>query len=206
VKLLVVEDQPLFRSGLKRILEDDSEIEVIALADSAEMALENLTGVDVVLTDLSLPLRDGLWLVAHLARSRPDLPVLVITLHREPTMVRSVMEAGARGYVLKTAEPTQLREAVCAVADGKRYIQSGLILSEVTSGPRLSIAEIEILQLASRGLDLREVRSRLKMSPPSFRSRERSICRKLEADGIAQAIVKARAQSILVSEKHTRST
>lgn len=194
IELLLVDDEALFRGGLRRLLEADPELHVRAEALSAEQALEHVvhTRFDVVVTDLTLPERDGLWLVRRL-REEPVPPrVVVVSMHEDPRVVDQVIAAGA-AYLLKTATPEELRRAVHQAAGGA---------PPQAARSRLSLAEVELLHLARKGLEPAAICSRLALSDVTFRSRVRSLCRKLQSVDLAAAVDQALEDKLLISDTH----
>lgn len=207
MRILLVEDQGLFRQGLKRLLEAEPCLRVTGEAGRAEEALERLeqSSFDLLMTDLSLPDRDGLWLVRRVAQDHPDLPVVVVSMHQDPRTVQRTLQAGARGYLLKTATAEQLLQAVHCAARGETYLQPELDPKAPLPPdplPTLSLAEVEVLHFARRGLLPEEVRQRLSLSEPTFQSRVRSICRRLGVDDLTAAVERALEARVLIADEH----
>lgn len=207
LRVLLVEDVKLFRRGLKRILEMDAGVRVTGEASRADEALARLdeASFDLVMTDLSLPGHDGLWLVRRMQADHPSIPVVVVSLHEDPRLVRRALEAGALGYLLKSADAAQVRAAVGAAARGDTYLQPGL--EEAPPDPAdqasdLSLAEVELLLLARDDLDPETLREKLGLSVPSFDSRVRSLCSKLQVLDLAAALDRALEEKVLVSSEH----
>lgn len=205
MKILLVEDQVLFRKGLKELLEGGGLGAVCHEVGSATEALSRVAmeAYDLLLSDLTLPDFDGLWLLRKLRQERPELPVLVVTMHERSRTVRAALDAGAVGYILKDARTEDLLEAVRSAASGRRYLQPRLKTEAGTSQiPNLGLADLELLQLARRGWNDDAIRERLSLSPASFRSRIKSLCRKLGGDNLAAAVVRALEEGVLVSDAH----
>jgi DNA-binding NarL/FixJ family response regulator len=207
IEILLVEDQVLFRRGLKVMLKLEADLAVEGEASSAEEALValGLRNYSMVITDLTLPDRDGLWLIRRLHEEYPNVAVLVISMHENPRAVERTFEAGASGYVLKTAKTEQLLEAVRTVAQGQRYLQPELLRESSPTAarePLLSLFDLEILHYARRGLETERIRSNVNLSPSSFDSRVRSLCRKLQATDLSGAVKRALEESLLVSDTH----
>lgn len=159
------------------------------------------------MTDLTLPDRDGLWLLRRVRHDHPALPVVVVSMHEGSRTVRAALEAGARGYLLKTATPEQLLEAVRCAAQGQIYVQpelAGQATVETPSQPPLSLADVELLHWCRRGLPVDAIRERLSLSTPSFESRVRSLCRRLQASDLEAAVARAVGESLLIPDDHGR--
>lgn len=206
LQIMLVEDQMLFRRGLKSLLEEDSAVRVRCEASRACEALDLLAqgGIDVVMTDLSLPDRDGLWLIRHVQQDYPDVPVVVVSLHDDPRMVRRALQEGARGYLLKSATPEQMLGAIRLAARGEAYLQPELTTGDDDGSPlpSLSLAELDLLHFVRSGLDPSTVRERLGLSTPTYESRVRSVLRKLGVEDLPTAVARALEQSVLVPDEH----
>lgn len=128
--ILLVEDHKVFAKALLRVLSTNKDLSVVAVADTAEKALEQLPGlkVDLVLADISLPKMSGIDLVGELHEKYPGLPCAVLSGHNSRQYVRSALDAGARGYMVKE-NPGGILEGIKRVLNGELYISK-----EVESG------------------------------------------------------------------------
>jgi len=124
IKVLLADDHSIVREGLRRIIEESEDIEVIAEADDGRIAIqlaqEKLP--DIAVVDISMPGLDGLEVVSQLKVYRPELPIIILTMHEEEQYVVRAIEAGAMGYVTKRSAPEQLVKAIRQVMDGSRYL------------------------------------------------------------------------------------
>ena len=206
MKVLLVEDQHLLREGLKMVLEADREIRVVAQAGSAQQALESSSDCDAVVMDLSLPDMDGLECIVRLRASGYRQPILVVTMHSAGAIVRRALNVGANGYVLKSAEPTELRRALRAVHSGQSYVQEclqdTLTSAPEPAAPMLTGHELNLLRWAGRGQPLEECSISLGLSLATARSLLRSLCRKLQAEDLTQGVVRARELGLLLPDRH----
>jgi DNA-binding NarL/FixJ family response regulator len=204
MKLLMVEDQALFRSGLKRYLEAELKDCQITEASTAQDALAALSRErqDLMLTDLSLPLYDGLWLIQRLREDGCELPILVLTLHDRPQTVGRALTLGANGYLLKSTEPDQFLIAVESLLAGGSYVDARLRPQDDAKLPKLSLTSIELLNHLRAGLEPERIREELKASQPTYQSMTRSLCRKLQIDDLNGAVKQALKLGLLVSENH----
>ncbi|RPJ26282.1 MAG: DNA-binding response regulator [Chloroflexi bacterium] len=125
--LLLVEDHEIFAQSLLRILQDRGKLDVVAIAGSAEEALEKIPdlSVDLVLVDVSLPQRSGISLVFVLHEKYPDLPCVMLSGHLSPHYVRRSLEAGARGYLMKDSGG-EILDGIQHVLEGEIYISKEL--------------------------------------------------------------------------------
>jgi DNA-binding NarL/FixJ family response regulator len=124
IKVLLADDHSLVRAGLRRIIEESKDIEVVAEADDGrtaiQLAQEKLP--DIAVVDISMPGLDGLEVVSQLKVYRPELPIIILTMHEEEQYVVRAIEAGAMGYVTKRSAPEQLVKAIRQVMSGSRYL------------------------------------------------------------------------------------
>lgn len=174
IRLLLVDDHPLVRHGLRQVLEDEADIEVAGEAGTTEQALAALRAgaFDVVVLDLGLPGRSGIEALPELLRHESAPRVLVLSVHPEGPMALRAIEAGAAGYLSKAASPDELVRAIRKVARGGRHV--GAVLAEEMArhlqggsagSPRLSTRETTVLRLLASGLPLKEIARQLGLSP-----------------------------------------
>jgi two-component system invasion response regulator UvrY len=164
IRVLIVDDHAILRAGVREMLADEEDLEVVGEAGSAEEALQLLnsgTKVDVVVLDITLPGQSGIELLKHLRSERPELAILVLSMHPERSFAVRLMRAGADGYVPKMIVPEELVRAVRAVGTGRRYITpivAELLASDCASddaGPlhnRLSERELQVFTRIARGI------------------------------------------------------
>jgi two-component system invasion response regulator UvrY len=164
IRVLIVDDHAILRAGVREMLSDEADLRVVAEAGSAEEALQTLrngTGVDVVVLDITLPGQSGIDLLTQLRRDRPDLAILVLSMHPERSFAVRLMRAGANGYVPKMIVPEELVKAVRAVGTGRRYITpivAELLASDCAAdeeGPlhnRLSERELQVFTRIAKGI------------------------------------------------------
>ena len=205
VRVLVVDDHPTFRSGLRAILSTDPVIEVVAEASSGEQALE-LAGEanpDVVLMDLSMPGMGGVATTARLLESAHPPRVLVMTMTDADASVFASLRAGALGYLLKDAAPEEILSAIHAVAEGRAALGArpaermlsyfaGPAARAARPFPQLSDREREVLDLLAAGRDNAHIAATLFLSPKTVRNHISNIIAKLQVPDRAQAIIVAR--------------
>jgi DNA-binding NarL/FixJ family response regulator len=157
-RIVVVDDHPVFRKGLAALLRSDGHDVVAEASDGQEaIALVQQERPDLVLMDLSMPIRDGFEATAHITARHPDTRVVVITLFDDEASVVRALQAGASGYVSKQAEPEQITGAVDAALRGAMWLGAGVARppfpSQVAEAlPALTPRELVIADLVSRGL------------------------------------------------------
>jgi DNA-binding NarL/FixJ family response regulator len=204
LRVLVVDDHPLFRFGLCAALAQRDDIEVVGEAAGGHAAIDVATAAkpDVIVMDLHLPDLGGVEATRAITNADPKVGVLVLTMFDDSESVFNAMRAGARGYLLKGAEPDELVRAVQAVARGEaifgqsiaaqvlRYF-NGLNASTV-SFPELTAREREVLELIAAGRNNSEIAQVLSLSGKTVRNHVSIIFSKLRVADRAQAIVRAR--------------
>ncbi len=201
-RVLIVDDHPIVRHGLARMIEASpdlavcGEVETVADAKHAIRELEP----DVVIVDLTLGQGDGLELVRDVRAQRPGLPMLVLSMHEESIYAERMVAAGARGYIMKEAASDQLLIALRRVLAGKVYLSEALTArlrargaaptGEATEDPlrRLSNREMQVLGKLGRGLSSRAIATDLTLSVKTVESHRQSIKRKLNLANNAQLL------------------
>jgi len=169
IKVLLADDHSIVREGLKRVLEESKEIEVIAEAKNGKQALKEAMEKlpDVAIIDISMPGMDGLEVLTRLKAYCPEVPALILTMHDEEQYVVRAIEAGAFGYVTKQSAPEQLVKAVKKVHSGGRYLTqkaSEALALRVIQGNKtgsliesLSMRELQVLRKLAMGSTNREI-------------------------------------------------
>jgi DNA-binding NarL/FixJ family response regulator len=199
LRVLVVDDHPVVRAGLTALVEaDDSMVVVASAASVAEAsAVEPEAPPDVCVLDLHLPDGDGITLGASLKRRWPSTRVLVLTMSSDPAAVIRSLGAGLDGYLLKDADPVELRAAISAVAHGATVLgrnTSGPLLVAASALPEVSpLAALdsrdrEILSLLVSGLGPSQIGQRLYLSPKTIRNRISTMLAKLGVSTREEAI------------------
>ena len=168
-RLLVVDDHAIVRSGIRRLLSERPDIEVLEAASGEEaMSAVFDTPVNLIVLDLNLPGLGGLELLRRLVRAVPKIPILIFSQHAEAIYATKALEAGAQGFVSKNAMPEEFLEAVDAVLGGgvavERSIQRDMALRDVVEDAYLkplTERDIEILRLLAAGNSLSEIAAKL---------------------------------------------
>jgi two-component system, NarL family, invasion response regulator UvrY len=166
VKILIVDDHPIVRAGLKRLLTAEAGFEVREAASGREaLSVFREQQPTLVILDLNLPGIGGLEVLARLKAVSPGARVLVLSMHDDETHVTRALRAGAAGYLTKNAPPEELLEAIERVAEGHTYIEreiaEGLVFASIRSSPDplkdLSSRDLEILRLLAEGRSLSQI-------------------------------------------------
>lgn len=205
IRVLIVDDHPVFRLGMTALLHSLDHVQVVAEAENAAEAYAAVEAdlPDVVLMDLHLGEDSGIEVTRDLLRRHPDLAVLVITMQEDDESVVAAVRAGARGYLLKGASPEEVERALRAVANGEMILGpkvAARAMATVTSGrtaarvpfPELTDREREVLDLVARGFDNTTISRRLVLSPKTVRNHVANVLNKIAASDRSAAIVAAR--------------
>jgi len=205
--VVVVDDHALLRDGTRRILEAHPDLQVVGEAASGEVALAlvNQLHPDVVLMDISLPEMNGIEVARRLTQDHPDVRVLMVSAYDEDVYIRGALEAGAAGYLSKTAPGDELVQAVRAVAGGTNVLQSGLMARLLISSRRpergvadLTERELEVLSLLAEGLHNRELAARMNIGTRTVDRLCDNIYAKLGVSSRTEAVVRAISTKLLI--------
>lgn len=199
LRVLIVDDHPAIRVGVRRILARDAPDVDLGEASNQREALERLRteSWSLVLLDLSLPDRSGFELLTEIKDLRPNLPILVLSMHTDEGFVLRSLKAGASGYLAKSCPPEELVAALRKVAAGHRYITPEVseLLIERLQAPQdrpphetLSSREHEVMLLLGRGSSLREIGERLCLSESTVSTYRSRILTKLHLKNNAQLV------------------
>lgn len=205
IRVIVVDDHPVFRLGMSALLGSLAGVTVVGEAGDAATVHDLIARElpDVVLMDLHLGDDSGIEVTRDIAKLRPGVAVLVITMQEDDESVVAAVRAGARGYLLKGASPDEVERAVRAVANGEMILGprvAARAMAAVTAGrtaarlpfPELTDREREVLDLVARGYDNTTISRRLVLSPKTVRNHVANVLGKIGAADRSAAIVTAR--------------
>ena len=175
IKVIIADDHAILREGLKQILAETEDIEVIADAQNAAEAIKlaGTKGLDVMVLDISLPDRNGIEACGIIKKEYPHVPVLMLSMHREDVYAIRALRVGASGYLSKQGASDQLVTAIRAVAKGKKYISEEVALAlanQVNGGlekpihETLSNREFQTLTMIASGQSVSEIADNLSLS------------------------------------------
>jgi DNA-binding NarL/FixJ family response regulator len=193
IRILLVDDHPMLRGGLSRLIEKMPDCQVCGESANAAGAMEMIPRLSptLVILDISLPDRNGLELLKDLRLLYPDLPVLVFSMHDEMLYAERVIRAGARGYLMKGADAEKLSEAIECVLAGERYLSrkvSSHLLATLSGNrttnklrlERLTDRELEIFELIGRGGTNSQIAEKLHISPKTVDAHRSNMKTKLD--------------------------
>ena len=202
-RVLIADDQTLFRAGLSRLLNEDSRLEVVGQAVDGQDAVKQAAKLkpDVVLMDLKMPGIDGIEATRQITEADPSIKVLMLTTFETDSNVIQALKAGASGYVLKDCSADAIASSVVAVISGEKVMASAvanrvLAMLTGTTTPKefydgLTNREIEILKLLANGMANKQIAYRLKISEKTVRNHVSNTYEKLGIYDRSQAVLYA---------------
>jgi len=211
IRVLVVDDHAIVRTGLRRVLDAEPDIETVGEAPNAERAVFEAMEhkPDVVLMDVVMPGKSGIEGMPALLQAVPEAKVLILSMQDDPRYVREAFDAGASGYVLKEAADTEVVSAVRAVASGDRYVHpilgARLVAAEADERKRdeadpLSDREREVLRLLALGHTNQEIAKMLYISVRTAETHRAHIMQKLRLTSRAELVRHALSEGLLDEE------
>jgi len=211
IKLALADDQVLFRRGLTMLLRDLPDVQVVFECSNGEELLTGLknNAVDVVLLDLEMPVLNGMDAMKRMREEFPRVKVIVLSMHSEEKFIVHLMELGANGYVLKTAEPDEIEDAIHAVATTgyhfspmvSRVMLHGLVKKEklrptFDEVDPLTERELDVLRLICEELTTTEIAGKLFLSPRTVEGYRNNILQKIGARNTAGIVVYAMSKGL----------
>ncbi len=196
ITVLLVDDHSLVRRGFRRMLEDESDMEVVGEAGSGEDSIKLAKELhpQVVVMDCALPGMNGLQATRQIMEDAPQTAVLMLSMHSESTWVRQAIEAGARGYVLKNALDLELGAAIRKVAAGETVFDPQVEQRSVLKGERnaaLTQRELQVLQMIVDGKSNKEIATALELSANTVAVHRANIMNSLGIHKTAELVVYA---------------
>ena len=208
IRLLIADDHPIVRKGLRALLEDQPDIKVVGEAADGNEAVEQARefGPDVILLDLMMPGKDGLSAIGEIKREQPNARILVLTSYFEDEQVFPAIKAGALGYLLKDSSPQELLQAIRDIARGQSALHPAIALKVIrelnhpadlpaTTDP-LTARELEVLTLLGQGMSNAEIAVRLTISERTVGTHISNILSKLHLASRTQAALYALKQGL----------
>ena len=206
VRILIADDHAVYREGLRAVLGPEPDMEIVGEAGAGKEVVERAAELrpDVVLMDIQMPQINGIEATRLILETNPDVGVVVLTMFEDDDSVFSAMRAGARGYVLKGAPPSEILKVLRAVAGGEAYFGPEMArrlmdffaapkpASPTEAFPELSPREVEILDLIAQGHTNAKIAARLHLSPKTVGNHISHIFTKLQVADRAHAIIRAR--------------
>lgn len=208
IRLVVVDDHALFRAGLVSLLDEMNEFQVLGEAGNGREALEIIekTQPDIVLLDVNMPVMNGVETVTALRQADAGCHIIMLTISKHEDDLFGAIQAGADGYLLKNAEPEELRKAILQVAEGQSVVSPEVtrpLLKAVASNQGLvldgglSKREVEVLEHLAQGKTTTQIAEDLFVSENTVKTHVRHILGKMEASNRAEAVSKATQMGLI---------
>lgn len=208
IRVLLVDDHPMFRFGVRSLIETEDDIDVVGEAANGSEAVEMADELmpDVIIMDLVMPEMDGVEATRRVMRNHPDAVVLIFSVVDDDAVFEA-MRAGAKGYLLKGASREETLRAIRAIASGEAIFSPGAaqrllsyfnpeLTRELSPFPELSTREREMLDLIARGMTNPEIADELGLSIKTVRNRVSIIFSKLQVKSRSEAIIRARKSGL----------
>src|ERR1700735_2129838 len=197
IRILIADDHPLMRRGLRLSVEEDPGLKVVGEASDGEVALELITKLQphVALLDIEMPKLDGLGVAREVVKRRLKTAIIILTLHSNQDLFRSAMDLGCKGYILKDSAVQEVVAGIHAVASGRPYISSAITTDllqrqnqPVTKSSNaltshLTPTEVRIMQLIARGKTSKAIGAELSIHYRTVENHRTNMCRKLDLEG-----------------------
>jgi len=208
IRVLLADDHVIVRAGIRQVLEHASDIQVVAEAGDGETA-QNLIQQhqpDVAILDIQMPKASGIEVTRWVRANHKDIGVLVLTAYNDDPYVMAVLQAGANGYVLKTASPEELIQAVRDVHEGKSVLDPSVaqkVMSHFFAGSKtpaveqLTDRELEVLSLAAKGYTNKAIGVQLSISDRTVQGHLAHIFNKLQASSRTEAVMRAVSMGLI---------
>jgi two-component system, NarL family, response regulator NreC len=200
IKILIADDHRIMRSGLRSLLDKETDMEVVAEAENGRMTVQLALKVspDVVIMDISMPDLNGIEASRQILSKAPDIKVLALSMHSDEQFVVEMLNAGASGYLLKDCAFGELCLAIRAVVENQKYLSPGIASIVVKDylrklsgakhpgSPLLTLREREVLQLVAEGNRSKEIADRLHVSVKTVETHRQQIMDKLNIRSVAE--------------------
>jgi DNA-binding NarL/FixJ family response regulator len=196
ITVLLVDDHHLVRRGFRRMLEDEPDIAIVGEAGDGHEAIEKARELSpaVIVMDFALPGMNGAAAARQILKTAPETAIVMLSMHSEPNYVRTCLDAGARGYLLKNAVDLELTDAIRKVAAGKQVLDPRLEPISAPGGeqaPDLTARELEVLQLIVNGKSNREIAQLLRLSANTVAVHRANLMQALGIHNTADLVVYA---------------
>ncbi len=202
INLILADDHKLIIDGISKLLESETDINIVATCNNGDDVLDVLPkiSVDVLLLDLDMPIMNGLQCAEVVKNQHPEVRIAILTMHDEKALIQKFIEFGVNGYFLKTIQKDELIHAIKTIANGGDYfpsevtkalLQKQCITPDVTQSPllkELTKREIEIICLVAQGFSNNDIGKKLFISPRTVDTHRTNIMRKLDLHNVAEIV------------------
>ncbi len=219
ISIIIAEDHALMREGTRRILETNPDLKVVGEACDGKQAMDLLRRLrpDVAILDIRMPKLNGIEIVRQMHCCCPDTKALILTAYDDTEYIIALMEAGAHGYLLKTAQPDEVIEAVRSIHSGEMVLHPAIaakvaqlwaqnrIFAERGVINKLSLRELEVLRLAAKGFRNKTIAAKLFISTRTVEGHFSNIFAKLNVTSRMEAVLYVISQGIVTLDKESRT-
>ena len=204
----MADDHPLIREGFRSLLVKNERFEIVGIAENGK-ELVNLAGEltpDIILTDISMPVLNGLEAIEQISKLYPDIKCVVLTMHEERAYIIKALKNGVHGYILKNIERLDLEKAILTIFEGGKYfspIVTNILAESVvypdqnTPAPELTAREKEVLELVARGYSTKQVADKLGIGTRTVESHRVNMLKKMKVNNTAELVRKSIEMKIL---------
>ncbi len=215
IRVMLVDDHIMMLDGLKSLLDEESEVEVVCAVSSGEAALKELKShnIDIVVADIHLPGMNGIELTKKLGELHPEVKVLSLTMHNEASMIHQMLQAGAWGYVVKSNNINELVDAIRIIYSGKKFLSrdvQSIVIDTVlnpddvsqdihTHFPKLTNRELEILNLIAREFSNKDIAEKLFISERTVETHRKNIFTKTKTRTVV-GLIRYAIENNLISQ------
>ena len=193
IKVLIADDHLIFLDGLKSLLENEEEIEVVVVAENGKQALEKIAALDetqrpeIAVLDVRMPEMDGIEATKFIQKDYPEMKVLILTMYNKPEFIQELKESGASGYILKNKGKEELVDAIYTLHGGDTYygqevaktFLDSLAKKSTSQKVKLTKREVEVLKCIAGGMTTPEIAEKLFISHPTVETHRRNLLSKL---------------------------
>jgi len=210
IRLLIADDHQVLLDGFISIFDDIEDIDVVATAHNGKEVLSYLKEheVDVILLDINMPILNGVETCKKVTKLYPEVKIVALSMYDQQSYFKRMIQYGAKGYLLKNDNTTEIERAIRKVMDGGRYVSSQMqsMMSSIdylsgkkTSlmGSELSPRELEVLQLVAEGMTDQQIAKKLFISVHTVNSHRKSLLLKLDAKNTAALVKKAMEKGVI---------
>tara|TARA_R110002126_G_scaffold291780_1_gene457922 strand:- start:15184 stop:15846 length:663 start_codon:yes stop_codon:yes gene_type:complete len=194
VNIVLVDDHQILRDGLKNIIQQKSNFQIIGEASDGRAAIKLCAKLtpDVVITDISMEGLNGIEATRQIIKEHPEVKVIGLSMHANKKFIQNMFKAGGYGYLLKDGDSSELIDAITAVMENRKYLSKNIdssylrLLNEVSDQKKLSSREIEVLQLLAEGKSSKEIGNLLFLSSKTVDVHRNNVMKKLELHTIPE--------------------
>jgi len=198
-KVLLADDHQMVVDGMVSVLKNNPHFEVVGTATNGLQVLDQIRGLmpnlDIVVMDISMPDLDGIETTRILKDEFPDLDILIVTMHKDNNFIRSILEIGASGYILKGSGAPELMKALQTIVEGGTYfsgdvtkiVMDGIKKNQISSA-NLTKRELEVLKLIAQGLTNKQIAEKLIISQYTAETHRKNITKKLKVNKVTELV------------------